>query len=460
MSAAGLGAPASSCARGAAAARSAKHHYPRRQCRQNRRAPVVARADADADASDAPAPKPLAVVALLLEVDGAVVDVVQQGHRVAFNRAFAECGLPPAAAWDPPSFEAALRAAPALGGTGEALVAARLDRTGAWPPSLPDEPPAGGQAGDAAAAAESGGDGKGDGDGDIGNGGKSGGASSQQQRQQRERRQRERQAFARRVHEAKQRAFAELLSGGGLPLRPDVASVVDAALAGGAVVALVAETATAPEEGVAAVALRALGAERAARVRVLTAGARRPRDRGEGKEEARDDGGSGGGGGTLEAAVARHKAEAARAFARALSGGGLGAGAGVGAGGPLIDVSALTGSGSAAQAPPRPASDALPPAFFRASAALLGASPARCVCVAATGPCVRAAAAAGMVSVAVPRLAAFDASFPEARAKFEAFGPGYITWARLAAMVEAPVSAGAAAAAESAATDAKGGVAR
>jgi beta-phosphoglucomutase-like phosphatase (HAD superfamily) len=335
----------------------------------------------------AAAAQPPPRIALLLEIDGAVVDIVQQGHRVAFNSALAELGVNSSAQWTPREFEASLRA----GGTGEQLLAARLEQAKAWPPAL-------------------------------GGGGAAGGATDATAK--------ERQQLARRLHDAKQRAFAEMVSSGGLPLRPDVAAVVDGALRANALVALVSETASSPEDGVAAAALASLGEERAARVRVLTAGVRRQADEEEEAGGGEDEDDPSAGQMQLQAAVARQKAAAARDFAERLANSAV-----------SVDVSALTaldaqgsgGTSSAASA----AAASVSPAFFSAAATLLGVSPKRCACVAATAGTVRAAAAAGMVAVAVPRQAAFDASFPEAHAKFEAFGPGYLTWARLAAMVEA-----------------------
>jgi hypothetical protein len=45
-----------------------------------------------------------------------------------------------------------------------------------------------------------------------------------------------------------------------------------------------------------------------------------------------------------------------------------------------------------------------------------------------------AGAAAGMMAVAVLRAAATSATYPEAKAKFEGYGPGYATLPRLAAL--------------------------
>jgi hypothetical protein len=56
--------------------------------------------------------------------------------------------------------------------------------------------------------------------------------------------------------------------------------------------------------------------------------------------------------------------------------------------------------------------------------------------LAANGGIIRAAAAAGMLPVAIPRAGAFAASYPEAKAKFEGFGAGYATWPRLQALLK------------------------
>lgn len=78
---------------------------------------------------------------------------------------------------------------------------------------------------------------------------------------------------------------------------------------------------------------------------------------------------------------------------------------------------------------------AVTPAWLAAVAQLLQTPIDRCIVAAANGPTVRAAAAAGAVAVAVPRKLAYAAAYPEARAKFEGFGPGYATWGRLASLM-------------------------
>ncbi|GBF91601.1 hypothetical protein Rsub_04341 [Raphidocelis subcapitata] len=76
----------------------------------------------------------------------------------------------------------------------------------------------------------------------------------------------------------------------------------------------------------------------------------------------------------------------------------------------------------------------VPPEWLAAVAATLGVPAARCIVVGSSGALVSAAAAAGMVAVALPRQAALAASYPDAAAKFEGWGPGYATWPRLAGL--------------------------
>jgi hypothetical protein len=57
--------------------------------------------------------------------------------------------------------------------------------------------------------------------------------------------------------------------------------------------------------------------------------------------------------------------------------------------------------------------------------------------IASSSDLINAAAAAGMVAVAIPRKTAYSASYPAAAAKFEGFGPGYATFGRLQALLQA-----------------------
>jgi beta-phosphoglucomutase-like phosphatase (HAD superfamily) len=85
-------------------------------------------------------------------------------------------------------------------------------------------------------------------------------------------------------------------------------------------------------------------------------------------------------------------------------------------------------------------------------AATLDVPSSRCLAIAASSDLVNAAAAAGMVPVAVPRKMAGAASYPAAAAKFDGFGPGGgATWNRLAALLPADAAAAAPAAAAAAA---------
>lgn len=77
----------------------------------------------------------------------------------------------------------------------------------------------------------------------------------------------------------------------------------------------------------------------------------------------------------------------------------------------------------------------MPAEWLAAVAATLGAPVPRCVVVASSGALVSAAAQAGMVAVAMPRRGALAASYPDAAAKFEGWGPGYATWPRLQGLV-------------------------
>jgi beta-phosphoglucomutase-like phosphatase (HAD superfamily) len=64
-------------------------------------------------------------------------------------------------------------------------------------------------------------------------------------------------------------------------------------------------------------------------------------------------------------------------------------------------------------------------------AAILDVPVSRCIAVASSSDIINAAAAAGMVPVALPRKMAYAASYPAAAAKFECWGPGAATFNRL-----------------------------
>lgn len=78
-------------------------------------------------------------------------------------------------------------------------------------------------------------------------------------------------------------------------------------------------------------------------------------------------------------------------------------------------------------------------ALLAAVAATLDVPASRCLAIASSSDIINAAAATGMVAIAVPRKMAYAASYPRAAAKFEAFGPGYATFARLQSLMSAAV---------------------
>jgi beta-phosphoglucomutase-like phosphatase (HAD superfamily) len=75
-------------------------------------------------------------------------------------------------------------------------------------------------------------------------------------------------------------------------------------------------------------------------------------------------------------------------------------------------------------------------ALLAAVAATLDVPARCCMVIASSNDLVNAAAAAGMVAVAIPRKMAYSASYPAAVAKFEGFGPGYATFGRLQSLLQ------------------------
>jgi len=112
-------------------------------------------------------PDMVALKALLWDVDGTLAETERDGHRVAFNLAFAAAGLP--WVWSEAHYGALLR----ITGGRERLLHDMTQRSDA--PTLPDE----------------------------------------------------RLALVRTLHESKNRHFAALVQGGGLPLRPGVRELMD-----------------------------------------------------------------------------------------------------------------------------------------------------------------------------------------------------------------------------------------
>ena len=115
------------------------------------------------------------IKALIFDCDGVLVDTERDGHRVGFNRAFAEMGI--AAEWDVPLYGRLLLVA-----GGKERMRAYFDEYG-WPDGAGDE------------------------------------AS--------------RDALIKELHKLKTEITAGLVAEGGLPLRPGIARIVDEAIAAG-----------------------------------------------------------------------------------------------------------------------------------------------------------------------------------------------------------------------------------
>lgn len=145
------------------------------------------------------------LAALIFDCDGVLVDTERDGHRVAFNRAFAAAGLD--AAWDVDRYGALLTT-----GGGKERMRRHFDETG-WPVA------------DAA-----------------------------------------RDDLIARLHRTKTDIFMDLIDSRALPLRPGVARMVDAAQAAGVPVAVCS---TSNERAVGAVVRVLLGADRAGRIRIF-----------------------------------------------------------------------------------------------------------------------------------------------------------------------------------------------
>ena len=154
-------------------------------------------------------PETGALQALIFDCDGVLVDTERDGHRVAFNRAFAAAGL--ATEWDLDRYGTLL----ATGG-GKERMRRHFDETG-WP--VPDG---------------------------------------------------ERDALIARLHREKTDLFMEIVESGALPLRPGVARLIGAALDAGLPVAVCS---TSNERAVAAVVRvlvgGALGADRAEAITIF-----------------------------------------------------------------------------------------------------------------------------------------------------------------------------------------------
>jgi len=146
--------------------------------------------------------------ALILDCDGVLAETERDGHRVAFNRAFADKGF--GIVWDVPFYQELLK----IGG-GKERMRHFFDRT-SWPAGTSDK-----------------------------------------------------DALIQELHRLKTAYYTEIIESGQLPLRPGVARLVDEALAAGVQLAVCS---TSNEKSVHAVVERLLGPARKAKFDVILAG--------------------------------------------------------------------------------------------------------------------------------------------------------------------------------------------
>lgn len=146
--------------------------------------------------------------ALIFDCDGVLVDTERDGHRVAFNRAFARTGL--AVEWDAPLYGKLLKVA-----GGKERMRHFFEENG-WPPAAAD-----------------------------------------------------RDEYIKDLHRLKTEIYMGIIEGGELPLRPGVARLVDEALAAGVTLAVCS---TSNERAVGLVVERLLGPGRKKRFAAILAG--------------------------------------------------------------------------------------------------------------------------------------------------------------------------------------------
>ncbi|BFI07811.1 hypothetical protein MPTK1_2g15630 [Marchantia polymorpha subsp. ruderalis] len=147
--------------------------------------------------------------ALLFDCDGVLVDTERDGHRISFNIAFSEKGLP--TVWDVELYGELLK----IGG-GKERMTHYYNKVG-WPETAPTREVA-------------------------------------------------RKDFIAGLHKRKTDLFMELVDQGSLPLRPGVASLIDQALDSGVSVAVCS---TSNEKAVSAIVRVMLGEDRAAKIRIF-----------------------------------------------------------------------------------------------------------------------------------------------------------------------------------------------
>ncbi|EFN59021.1 hypothetical protein CHLNCDRAFT_137701 [Chlorella variabilis] len=238
----------------------------------------------------------------------------------------------------------------------------------------------------------------------------------------------ERGAFLKKVHAIKVRILREMTAKGEVPVRPGVAQFLDDALAEGAPVAVVAATASVPEDGLVSSAMLNLGPNRAFQLRVVSMGAGSGATPfgGEGAEGAAapPQGGSGGEAGDelpgasfeqqVAAAQARAKSQAAQEFVRAYN---LQRASGMGM---AVDPKMMAAAERAGL---------ISPQFMSALADSLGTSPGSTLVVGGGHTILEAGRSAGMLALAVPPSVAMRGGFAAADAVFDGYGAGGgLTW--------------------------------
>ncbi|KAL6748685.1 hypothetical protein V8C86DRAFT_1123586 [Haematococcus lacustris] len=318
----------------------------------------------------------------LFELEGAVIDMHNDGHRTAFNTAFSKMGYD-CINWTPGIYNDLL-----AGGDGspETLIL-NYFRVQGWPTML---------------------------------------ATSEQP------------AFVAKVHSEKQAALTRMLRSCSVPLRTGVKGVICEALASGSTVAWVSGTRCEAADLVVANARAQLPGDVAAQVRVFSSGivpqrapppdlsppsssspspSPLPSPHREGEGE-----GEGGGESAMEVLRQRQgqaKQEQARQFVTEMGK------EGAAGGGPFAVDPTLLAAGA-----PR-----MSPEWLAAVAATLGLPMSRCAMLASSSSVTEVAAAAGMLAVAVPRKLAERGMFSGAKAKFPGYESGEATFGRLKALL-------------------------
>jgi beta-phosphoglucomutase-like phosphatase (HAD superfamily) len=235
----------------------------------------------------------------------------------------------------------------------------------------------------------------------------------------------ERGAFLKKVHSMKVRILREMAAKGEVPLRQGVTQFIDDALAEGAQVAVVAATASVPEDGLISSAMFNLGPNRAFKMRVVGMGV----GSGEGEEEgtsSESEGQEGPAGATFEqqvaAAQARKKAEAAKEFVRVYN---LQKASGMGM---AVDPKIMTAAERAGK---------LTPQLMGAIAATLDTPAGQTMVVAGGNTLMEAGKSAGMLTLGVPPSVAQRGGFSAADAIFDGYGPGGgLTWHKAKLMLQ------------------------